>query len=186
MKKLLFIALFFCLSSCESKKEAHLVLFKNNKELQLVNGVLVYNKLPFTGTLKSFDKVNETNNITSYVFGKKEGEERKLYLNDSLAELRFYKAGLKVGVHKAWRKNGQQKFEYPYNNQGTYHGIMKEWYANGQLVKEFNYVDGKESGAQKMWLSNGNIRANYTVVNGERFGLIGLKKCYSLKTNDEK
>lgn len=173
-------------ASCEKNEAPYLVLFKENKQLRIVNGVLYYNNAPFNGTLKSFDAVNQTNNTASFLEGKKEGEERKYFLNDSLAELRYYKKGLKIGKHKSWRTNGKQKFEYPYNNKGVYHGTIKEWYPNGQLVREFNYVDGKESGSQKMWLSNGNIKANYRVVNGERFGLIGLKKCYSVKTNDEK
>ena len=97
-----------------------------------------------------------------------------------------YEEGKKVGIHKSWFENGQQKFEYPYNQKGFYQGALKEWFPNGQLIREFNYVEGKESGTQKMWLENGNIRANYTVIDGERFGLIGLKKCYSVNTNDEK
>ncbi|MFT5761763.1 MAG: antitoxin component YwqK of YwqJK toxin-antitoxin module [Polaribacter sp.] len=168
--------------SCEKNEKPHLVLFKENKELQIVNGVLYYYDAPFSGTLKTFDEVNQTNNVARYLNGKKDGEERKLFKNEALAEIRFYKKGEKVGVHKSWFENGQQKFEYPYSQNGVYHGTMKEWYPNGKLVREFNYVKGKESGSQKMWLSNGNIRANYTVVNGERFGLIGLKKCYSVKT----
>ena len=186
MKQFIYIAILYCLVSCNESKKAHLVLFEENKQLKLDNGVLYYNDALFNGTLKSFNEVNQTKNTANYLNGKKNGEERKLFQNDSLAELRFYKNGLKIGIHKSWRENGQQKFEYPYNNEGVYHGTIKEWYANGQLVKEFNYVNGKESGSQKMWLSNGNIKANYTVVNGERFGLIGLKKCYSIKINDEK
>jgi len=174
------------LFSCEQKVGGQLILLAENKQLSTQNGVLYYNDTPFSGTIKKFDDVNQTKNSTHYLKGKKEGEERKLFLNDSLAEIRFYKNGFKVGIHKSWFENGQQKFEYPYSNSGFYSGTMKEWYPNGQLVRAFNYVNGKESGSQKMWLSNGNIRANYTVVNGERFGLIGLKKCYSINTNDEK
>ena len=49
----------------------------------------------------------------------------------------------------------------------------------------FNYINGKEAGKQLLLKSNGNIKANYEVVNGERFGLIGLKKCYTVtKIND--
>ena len=186
MKQFIYIAILCCFISCKEGEKAQLVLFEEHTQLQLNNGVLYYNDAPFNGTLKSFNKVNQTKNTVNYLNGKKEGEERKLFQNDSLAELRFYKNGLKVGLHKAWRESGQQLFEYPYSNQGVYHGTIKEWYANGQLVREFNYINGKEVGSQKMWLSNGNIRANYTVVNGERFGLIGLKKCYSVKTNNEK
>lgn len=183
---ILLLLLLFSVYSCKNAQEAHLVLFEENKQLKTVNGVLYYNETPFNGTIKSFDNVNQTKNKADYLNGKKDGEERKLFQNDSVAEIRFYKGGLKIGVHQSWWENGQQKFEYPYNTNGVYHGAFKEWYPNGQLVKAFNYDSGKESGSQKMWLSNGNIRANYTVVKGERFGLIGLKKCYSIKTNDEK
>lgn len=186
MKEIIYIFLCVSLFSCKQKVGGQLILLAENKQLSTQNGVLFYNNAPFSGTIKRFDEINQTNNKTPYLNGKKEGEERKLFLNDSLAEIRFYKKGFKVGIHKSWWGNGQQKFEYPYSNTGVYDGTMKEWYANGKLVREFNYVDGKESGSQKMWLSNGNIRANYTVVNGERFGLIGLKKCYSVKTNNEK
>lgn len=163
-----------------------LILLAENKQISTQNGVLYYNNAPFSGTLKTFDDVNQTNNVARYLNGKKDGEELKLFKNEALAEMRFYKKGEKVGVHKSWFENGQQKFEYPYSQKGVYQGTLKEWFRNGQLVREFNYAKGKESGTQKMWLSNGNIRANYTVIDGERFGLIGLKKCYSVKTNDEK
>jgi antitoxin component YwqK of YwqJK toxin-antitoxin module len=45
---------------------------------------------------------------------------------------------------------------------------------------DFNYKNGKETGSQRLWKPDGSIKANYEVVNGERFGLIGLKKCYTV------
>ena len=36
-----------------------------------------------------------------------------------------------------------------------------------------------------MWKDDGTIKANYEVVNGERFGLIGLKKCYTVTVNED-
>ena len=162
-----------------------MVLFEKDSELHMQNGVLYHQKSKFTGILKSFDPVNLTNNTVGYLHGRKEGEERKLFQNNELAELRFYRGGVKIGTHKSWRANRQQKFEYSYNNSGMYHGVVKEWYPDGQLLKEFHYFDGKEVGTQKMWASNGDIKANYTVVGGERFGLIGLKKCYPVAIKDE-
>ena len=103
-----------------------------------------------------------------------------------LAEERQYKQGLKVGRHRGFWRDGSLKFEYNYNDKGMYHGSFKEWYRNGQQLREFNYIEGKENGAQKMWLMNGNIRANYVVKDGERYGLIGLKKCYTVNAKDEK
>ena len=34
-----------------------------------------------------------------------------------------------------------------------------------------------------LWDLNGNIKANYEVINGERYGLIGLKKCFTVFDN---
>lgn len=175
------------LLSCNEKVEGYgIELNIESLELKISNGIVLYKDVPFSGIIKSFDAVNRTNNSTIYVKGKKNGVEEKRFLNDAIAEQRFYIAGLKSGIHKGWWKNGKLKFEYHFDNKGFYNGTVKEWYQNGQLVKEFNYVNGKEKGSQKMWLINGNIKANYTVVNGDRFGLIGLKKCFTVKTNNEK
>ena len=176
--------LFLCLA-CEKNNSPQIVLLQEYSQLETRNGILYHEKNVFTGVLKSFDSVNQTHNTVTYRNGKKEGEERKLFINNELAERRFYSRGIKVGTHKAWSTNGQQKFEYPYNDNGVYHGTIKEWYPNGQLVKEFHYSSGKEIGTQKMWTSKGKLVANYAVVKGERFGLIGLKKCYSVNTKDE-
>ncbi|MBL4605878.1 MAG: hypothetical protein JKY02_09535 [Flavobacteriaceae bacterium] len=170
----------------ENQQPEFLSLKSDNESLKLDNGTLFYKDVPFYGTLEQYDAVNETENLCEYVAGKKQGKETKKYLNDTLAEERFYKKGLKVGVHKGFWKNGALKFEYHYNEKGVYHGTFKEWYQNGQALKEFNYINGKENGSQKMWLMNGNIRANYVVKDGERFGLIGLKKCYTVNVIDEK
>ena len=62
---------------------------------------------------------------------------------------------------------------------------MEEWYRNGQKAKEFHFTNGKEEGSQKMWESNGKLRANFITKNGERYGLIGLKKCYSVDIHKE-
>lgn len=185
MKRLAIITLLFLCVACEKRDIPPIVLLQEDSQLQIRNGILYHENRMFTGVLKSFDAVNQTNNTATYLNGKKAGEEIKLFINSELAEVRFYRKGIKVGTHKAWSSSGQQKFEYPYNDEGVYHGTIKEWYPNGQLVKEFHYVHGKEIGTQKMWTSNGKLMANYTVIQGERFGLIGLKKCYSVNTKDE-
>ena len=48
----------------------------------------------------------------------------------------------------------------------------------------FHYKNGKEVGSQRLWKADGSIKANYEVVGGERFGLIGLKKCYNMDISE--
>lgn len=186
MKKAFFIWILISFFSCEKQQEkGTLYVQYPNKNIELKNGVLFYKRAPFSGILTSFNEVNKTNDISEYLNGKKEGEELKKYLNNTIAEQRYYKKGLKTGIHKAWWEDGSQKFLYHFNNKGEYDGNVKIWYANGQLYKDFNYKKGKESGSQKMWQGDGKLRANFVTKNGERFGLIGLKKCYSVNTKNE-
>ncbi|CAL2108574.1 conserved hypothetical protein [Tenacibaculum sp. 190524A02b] len=180
---IVFLILFL---SCIKKSKEEQFVVSLTKGFKLKNGVLFYNEEAYTGVLLSFDKVNKTNNTSEYKEGKKHGKELKKYQNEVLAEERFYTKGNKSGVHKGWWKNGGLKFEYHFNTTGEYHGIVREWYKNGQPCKFFNYEEGKEKGSQQMWQPNGKLRANYIVKNGDRFGLIGLKKCYTVNTIDEK
>ena len=187
MKRYIYIFLLISCIACQQKVGQESVLIKaDDSNLKLVNGVLFYKNVEFTGKMYHFDKLNQTHDTTSYVSGKKDGREIKKYKDQSVAQERFYHKGLKIGIHKGNWENGTPKFEYHYNKNGVYHGDFKEWYSNGQLVKEFHYINGKEDGTQKMWQPDGKIRANYVVKDGERFGLIGLKKCFTVSTNNEK
>ena len=96
---------------------------------------------------------------------------------------RQYYNGVKVGLHRGWWENKNLKYRYFFSNNGKYNGKVEEGYVNGQKLKEFNYSKGLEKGKQKLWDLDGNIKANYEVINGERYGLIGLKKCFTISDN---
>lgn len=156
-----------------------------DENLKLDNGVLFYKEVPYNGVLVSYYEAEKLKSKIEYVDGKKHGSENQWYINGNKFIERFYKEGFKTGVHKAWWEDGTQKFEYHFNEKGEFHGIVKEWYKNAQIFRVFNYVNGKELGSQRMWKSDGAIKANYEVVHGERFGLIGLKKCYTVTVNED-
>ncbi|MEM9141783.1 MAG: hypothetical protein AAGA86_02275 [Bacteroidota bacterium] len=156
---------------------------KKNTDLKLANGVLLYKNTPFAGLLvETYDDTSLKMEL-QYRDGRKHGHEKRWYPQGQLAQSRSYAHGLKVGNHQGWWEDGSEKFHYHFNEKGEYHGSRKEWYRNGQQLLDFNYVNGKESGAQRMWTASGEIRANYEVRNGERFGLIGLKKCYTVNVD---
>lgn len=175
---IVFILIWF--ASCEREQ---LEVAKANTELELVNGVLYYQNKLFDGLLVAkYDDVSYRMKL-QYKEGRKDGFEKQWYLNGQLSQNRNYSQGIKIGNHLAWWQDGTNKFDYHFNEKGEYEGSRKEWYQNGQLVRDFNYSNGKEIGGQRMWTTTGKIRANYEVKNGERFGLIGLKKCYTVKTD---
>ena len=155
----------------------------SDKNLKLDNGVLLYNETPFEGQLVSYYEAEKLKSKIEYAGGKKHGYEKQWYDSGNKLIERFYKKGFKTGIHKSWWTDGKQKFEYHFNEKGEFHGVVKEWYKSGKIFRDFNYVDGKEVGSQRLWKFDGTIKANYEVVNGERFGLIGLKKCYTVTTN---
>ena len=157
-----------------------MVLEKSTSDLTLNNGVLFYKDAPFSGNLISYYTEDILKSDIQYLRGKKEGYEKEWYTTRDLAQERYYANGIKIGIHKSWWQNGNNKFVYHFNNIGEYHGNVKEWYDTGNLYRDFNYISGREEGSQKLWYQNNKIKANYEVVNGERFGLIGLKKCFTV------
>ncbi len=178
------ICVFITLVSCSERKIQSLDV--SNKHLKLNNGVLEFSGKPFTGVLTDTFSNGRLQSALSYSLGRKEGEEKQWFENGQLAVERFYSKGKKIGIHRAWWDNGQLKFAYHFNNKGEFHGNVKEWSRDGMLFRDFNYEKGKESGRQRLWKLNGNIKSNYEVVNGERFGLIGLKKCYTVTDGRDK
>ena len=181
------ILLLFCVfifTSCTGGR-SDLVVDASNVELELINGVLEYKGIPFDGRLITRYKNNSLESEIDYSEGRKNGEEKQWYSDGTPAVLRSYTQGFKSGVHKGWWPDGTLKFEYHFNENGEYDGAVNEWYASGQQFKAFNYTEGEECGSQKLWKEDGSIKANYDVRNGERFGLIGLKKCYSLTSNSD-
>ncbi len=176
------ICILLFISAC-TKTEKNITVANTNPNLQLDNGVLLYNQKPYSGNIVSYYKNNNLKSDVKYKSGRKHGTEKQWYSNSNLAIERYYTKGIKTGIHRAWWDNGTQKFEYHFNTKGMYHGIHKEWYASGQIYRDFNYINGQEVGKQRLYKSNGTIKANYEVVNGERFGLIGLKKCKTVTIN---
>ena len=178
------IILVFVFAACNNSNQA-VTIEPSNKGLVLINGVLELNKVPFSGRLVSFFSKEKLESEMYYIDGKKDGYEKQWFENGDLAIERFYKNGFKTGTHKGWWENGKPKFQYYFNDRGEFHGRVKEWYQTGFMFRDFNYINGKEIGSQKLWYETGKIKANYEVVNGERFGLIGLKKCYTVTVGSD-
>ena len=170
--------------SCSNEKKP-LILDASHSDLVLVNGILQLNDMPFSGDLNTYYPNGDLESEVEYDAGKKHGYEKRWLTNGALYMERFYTNGFKSGTHKAWWENGSLKFEYHFNDNGEYDGSVKEWYETGQPYMSFNYENGKESGSQRLWKADGRIKANYEVVNDERFGLIGLKKCYTVTVNSD-
>ena len=169
------------LYSCTSMPER---LDANDAQLQLEQGVLYYKNVPYTGILITTVEQNKLVSEKPYVKGRLNGVWKQWYADGRQKEVRPYIEGIKIGVHSGWWPNGNRKFNYQLDNSGRYNGAVKEWFLNGQLFKSFNYKKGKEEGRQQMFNVDGKVRANFFTINGERFGKIGVKKCYEVTANN--
>ncbi|WP_346883615.1 hypothetical protein [uncultured Algibacter sp.] len=170
--------LFSVFTGCNDTED--LILHMSAENYVLNNGILEFEEKSFSGKLVCHFPNGQIKYESLYKNGKKEGHERHWLDDGTLVEERFYTNGLKTGVHRAWWTANEPKFEYHFNNKGEFNGLVKEWYKSGLPYQDFNYVNGKEVGSQRMWKPNGKLKTNYMVVNGERFGLIGIKKCYTV------
>lgn len=191
-----FLVVFLVLFSCTKNKEeikvektivkktilniSNIIKNRDDIKFKLNNGVLFYEKKPYSGIVNIYYDTVQLKSIAQYFEGRKEGAYKGFYKSGKKWFIRQYSKGIKVKTHRSWYENGMQKFEYQFNDDGEYDGFVKEWYSNGQMRKYFNFKKGKESGAQKMWQSTGKIKANFYTINGDRHGLIGLKNCVSV------
>lgn len=184
LKHIVVYAMFFLfVFSCKDTSLS--VVKQTDLNLILENGVLFYRTHPFSGTIVSNYSKKLPKYQAQYKDGKKHGPEKKWFSNGVLAEERFYTDGFKTGLHRSWWEGGGPKFQYYFNDTGAFHGEVKEWYPSGQLFRSFNYLNGQEVGRQRLWKLDGAIKANYEVVNNERYGLIGLKKCYTVTKDSD-
>ena len=182
------VFLLVLLTSCNAEETNKTkVIEKNSSDeyFSIKNGVVFYVGKPYTGIINSLYKTGELKSKSEYSKGKRNGYYKGWYIEGNKSFERFYVNGFKYGSHLGWYKNGKLKFSYHFNKEGAYDGEIKEWFENGQVFKIFNFKNGKEEGSQRMWQPDGKIRANFVTKNGERFGLIGLKKCYSVNIANE-
>ncbi len=151
-----------------------------------IKGLMHQDKELFTGQLVTLHDDSSAASEHHYHEGLKHGQVVFWHANGQKAMDRLYEKGVKVGMHRAWYPSGQLKFCYPINKIGQYHGEVKEWFESGQLYKSFNFVNGKQYGSQRMWTAAGIIRANYVIKNGDKYGLVGLKRCYKVQDDSTK
>jgi len=174
--------LILLLTSCYNNDIEYFI--KGDIKTELLNGVLFLNNKPFKGILLSYHENGTKKSEIRYKKGKKYGMEKKWYKDGKIRMERQYYNGIKINIHKGWWENEKLKYRYVFDNNGRYNGKVEEWYINGQKLREFNYTEGLENGKQKLWDLDGNIKANYEVINGERYGLIGLKNCFTIVENE--
>jgi antitoxin component YwqK of YwqJK toxin-antitoxin module len=155
-------------------------LDKNDSQLRVENGLLLWNNSSFTGTLYSLDQNNaDTLSLSSYQSGREHGEWKQFYEGGQLKEKRFFNNGLKAGEYVAWWPNGKKQLHYFFENS-EYEGTCREWNNEGTLIKLANYKKGHEEGLQQLWYDNRKVRANYVIKDGRRYGLLGTKNCINV------
>ena len=183
LKHICILFLLVAILSCTYSNKQ--IVDASHPDIRFENGILLYKGTPYTGDLVTYYNNKSLKSDIEYVKGQKHGAERQWFENSSRAVLRYYNKGLKSGLHQGWWENGNFRFEYFFNDVGEYNGTVKEWDKSGIQIMEFNYQNGQEIGKQRLWNADGSIKANYQVKDGERYGLVGLKKCYQVTTNNE-
>jgi antitoxin component YwqK of YwqJK toxin-antitoxin module len=178
---------FICFLSCENNVEKEVsVNLKSNQHFSKKPNGLYLNDSLYSGQVLDYHKPHVLKSQLCYLNGSLHGTEKHWYSNGQLGMYRRYNNGIKIDTHRGWWQNGNKKFTYPINKKGRYQGEVKEWYESGQQFKSFNFENGKEKGSQKLWKSDGRIKANYVIKNGQKYGLIGLKRCYNISNDSIK
>ncbi len=177
---LLSTALLSCSAPVKRATDLNRLLNKDEQQVALLNGLMMVNNQPFTGTLFTlFGKTTDTAEIMNYLNGREEGEWKKFYPSKKIKEKRYFKNGQKTGEYLSWWENGRQQLQY-YFAADEYEGTCREWNETGMLNKVMHYKKGHEDGHQQWWYDQGKVKANYIIKDGRRFGLLGTKNCINV------
>lgn len=192
MKKLVWLLLL--LASCNQKvqeKSPEVVIPNDTIEVtdERVNNkvdTLFYAQKPFSGTMIHRFQNGNIETTTQYFDGVKHGDYKGYYQNGALKFDRPYQFGEKHGVHRGYYVSGAKQFEFLFEN-GLSIGNHFEWYESGQVFRDMHFENGRERGSQKVYRPDGKLRANYVVrENGRKYGMVGVKRCTNLDTEEEK
>lgn len=144
-------------------------------------GILLRDRLPYTGHVVERDADGGVVTNTTYRDGLRDGAADAWYANGQRSYHRTYWQGREDGEHTGWWEDGRVRFSYQYR-RGLIEGAAREWFRDGKLYREYHYAAGREEGSQQMWWADGTLRANYVIRNGRRYGLPGVKGCAGLDT----
>ncbi|MFT6881701.1 MAG: antitoxin component YwqK of YwqJK toxin-antitoxin module [Marinoscillum sp.] len=140
---------------------------------------------PFSGHVVEYYENGELKSDVSFLNGLRQSVSKGYHPNGVLAYERLYKVGEKHGNHVGFYESGAKQFEYHFDH-GVNIGTHTEWYESGQVSTLFNYENGQPFGLQQTYRSDGKLRSNYVIrEDGRRYGLVGIKRCKNIDTEDE-
>ena len=165
----------------EEKAEIEDIIVADNLlELNIPEGLVLYQSKPFSGTSVSHYPDSTQKSSTAYFRGKKHGLKKKWFKNGKLSYEGNYLFDKRQGKTKSWWINGNLRSVSQFVD-GIGQGEQLQFYKSGAKLKKINLVDGKEEGMQQSWRENGKIYNNYEAKNGRIFGLKRSNLCYALE-----
>lgn len=151
----------------------------SDARLSRVDGRVMRDGVPFTGTLAERAVDGRLLATTPYREGLREGESLRFDEDGTLLERRIWSGGLRQGIHVGWYpRSGRPRFLYVFAGDVS-DGPACEWSdrPGSPLVGRWQYVRGIEWGMQRVWRDDGVLRASYLASGGARYGLRGKKEC---------
>ncbi|MBM9576281.1 hypothetical protein JWG45_03850 [Leptospira sp. 201903070] len=174
------ILLTFVFSSCQKSST---VDFSDPGLVRAQDRVFYLNK-PFEGIIRTEIPALGETQFAHYKNGMEDGEFISRNQSGQVLERRRFEKGQKVGIHRAWFPNGNNRFYSEFKN-GKYTNDRWEWHDNG---KPFLYEKYDEDGkilVSKKWNRNGQIYMNTVIAtDGSSFGLPGSKICEPIKKSE--
>ena len=153
--------------------------------IQILAGRLIYKGKLFTGRYIEEIPAMEIIQITEYKYGLENGESTMKNLHGQILEKRYYQDGLKVGIHRSWFLNGNDRV-YSEFKDGKYVGDRWEWFENGKPAVYSKFDQDGRILVEKKWNRYGKIYMNQVFAeDGSSVGLPGSKNCKPIKSVDE-
>lgn len=140
---------------------------------------LTVNGRNYCGTIETKIEGPEITRRTRYRDGLPHGREEERFSDGTIAAIREYDRGKKIGTHLSFYRGGQRRSHVEYED-GHFEGESWEWYASGALAGYARYEHGRGVG-KKIWRENGEIYLNVVYPAGQPAGLPGSRLCAQVR-----
>lgn len=146
-----------------------IVVFSNISAAENNDDYLNY-AIPKTAVFREvpFRPTNECNKQVRAFVGDQVVAITTYFRGGGVFDKYLYKDGKIHGVSRCFHKNGNVKFEMPYDN-GIRHGVFKQFKEDGALLGSFEMNRGV--GIAKIWDEQGVLIEECSYVNNEQEGL---------------
>jgi antitoxin component YwqK of YwqJK toxin-antitoxin module len=149
-----------------SKEKVPSITERRRSELQLRDGRLLLQGVPFTGALVEYYENGKMKSRSRVSNGVLEGLSEGWHTNGVLQVSEHFTQGVSDGPRVKYHENGKKLSEANVVS-GKINGSYQRWHDNGTLAERLYFIDGVATGEAASYFPDGSVKARVRLEHGK-------------------